>query len=226
MELKRRLVRLLASDDIEIILAELAQLPPATVLNPLFAGIVHGNETIRWHAITAMGQTVATLAAANMETARVVMRRLMWSLNDESGGIGWGAPEALAEIMACHAALAEEYAHILVSYMREDGNFLELPALQRGVVWGVGRLARVRPQLMTNWRAGFYLLAYLESRDAAVQGLAAWAAGLLGTKEAEQPLRQLVDDERQVRHYDNRCLVLTSVGELARQALQLLAARK
>ena len=92
MELKRRLVRLLASDDIEIILAELAQLPPATVLNPLFAGIVHGNETIRWHAITAMGQTVATLAAANMETARVVMRRLMWSLNDESGGIGWGAP--------------------------------------------------------------------------------------------------------------------------------------
>lgn len=25
-----------------------------------------------------------------MDSARIVMRRLMWSLNDESGGIGWG----------------------------------------------------------------------------------------------------------------------------------------
>jgi len=44
-------------------------------------------------------------------------------------------------------ALAEEYLHMLVSYMREDGpkafqdgNFIELPMLQRGLLWGIGRL--------------------------------------------------------------------------------------
>jgi len=40
------------------------------------------------------------------------MRRLMWNLNDESGGIGWGNPEAMGEILACHEALANEYAPI------------------------------------------------------------------------------------------------------------------
>jgi len=36
----------------------------------------------------------------------------MWSLNDESGGIGWGAPEAMGAIMARHTGLADEYANI------------------------------------------------------------------------------------------------------------------
>lgn len=53
------------------------------------------------------------------------MCRLMWTLNDESGGIGWGAPETMAEAMACHPHIAEEYVCILLFYIREDGNFLE-----------------------------------------------------------------------------------------------------
>jgi hypothetical protein len=95
-----------------------------------------------------MGVTVARLANQDMEAARIVMRRFMWSLNDESGGIGWGAPEAMAECLASHAGLAGEYTKILVSFMREDGFYLELPSLQRGLMWGIGRLAQVRPQLL------------------------------------------------------------------------------
>jgi len=45
---------------------------------------------------------ISNLTEKEMESARVIMRRLMWSLNDESGDIGWGAPEAMAEIIACH----------------------------------------------------------------------------------------------------------------------------
>ena len=55
-----------------------------------------------------MGAVVAHLAEKDMESARVVMRRLMCSLNDESGGIGWGAPEAMGEIIASHEGLASE----------------------------------------------------------------------------------------------------------------------
>eukprot|EP00362_Geleiidae_sp_MMETSP1317_P000447 CAMPEP_0201284794 /NCGR_PEP_ID=MMETSP1317-20130820/84991_1 /ASSEMBLY_ACC=CAM_ASM_000770 /TAXON_ID=187299 /ORGANISM="Undescribed Undescribed, Strain Undescribed" /LENGTH=71 /DNA_ID=CAMNT_0047606373 /DNA_START=1077 /DNA_END=1289 /DNA_ORIENTATION=- len=71
-----------------------------------------------------------------MEEARIVMRRMLWSMNDESGGIGWGVPEAMAEVMTCNKGLAEEYIHMLISYMREDGeelfqdgNFLEHESL-------------------------------------------------------------------------------------------------
>ena len=63
-----------------------------------------------------MGQVVSNLADTDMESARVIMRRLIWNLNDESGGIGWGSPEAMGDIMACHERLAGEYHRLLVSY--------------------------------------------------------------------------------------------------------------
>ena len=58
------------------------------------------DELIRWRAVSAMGIVTAALADARMDAARVIMRRMMWQLNDESGGIGWGIPEAMGEIMA------------------------------------------------------------------------------------------------------------------------------
>jgi hypothetical protein len=107
-----------------------------------------------------------------MEAARVVMRRLMWTLNDESGGIGWGAPEAMGEITARHAALADEFACILVSYIRPDCNFLEHPILQRGVLWGLGRLAHARPAAAAE--AVPFVASFCDSADPHHRGHAAW----------------------------------------------------
>jgi hypothetical protein len=92
-----------------------------------------GEEKVKCAAVKAMGAVVAKLADHNMEAARIIVRRLMWNLNDESGGIGWGSPEAMGEILARHRGLAGEYAHILISYIREDGNYLENQVLQEGV---------------------------------------------------------------------------------------------
>jgi hypothetical protein len=90
-------------------------------VSPLIAGLFHVGGNIKWHAVSALGGVMAVLAKEDMEAARIIMRRLMWSLNGESGSISWGGPEAMAEIMANHDGLAEEYAYILVAYMREDG---------------------------------------------------------------------------------------------------------
>jgi hypothetical protein len=166
-----------------------------------------------------MGLLTAELAERNLESARVVMRTLAWNLTEECGGIAWGTPESMAEIMACHETLADEYAAILVSYLREDGNFLEHEPLQRGVVWGIGRVAQVRPELLRAQDAGRYLLPYLESEDATVRGRAAWALGVLGTSEAGTKLETLLDDPEEVRLYLDRELVRSSVGDLASQAL-------
>ncbi len=121
--------------------------------------------------------------------------------------------------MASHETLAREYVQILASYMREDGNFLEYEPLQRGLLWGIGRLAQVERELLLAHHAGRYLLPYLESDDAAVRGLAAWAWGLLGTTEAVTELEALLEDHEEVRLYLDRELVTSSVGNLAGQAL-------
>ncbi len=227
---KRQIQRLLASRSLDDLLARLAALPPVQCINPLFAGICHHDPRIRWHAVMAMGATVARLADQEMEAARVVMRRFMWSLNDESGGIGWGAPEAMAEVLARHAGLAAEYTHILVAFMREDGFFLEHEPLQRGLMWGIGRLAAYRAPLLCQWHAGQYLPPYLSSPDPAVRGLAARAAGLLGIRAVRPRLAALAstatEEEAAVEVYDPESdrLLSATVARLARQALERIPA--
>ena len=216
---KRRISKLLESSDIEAVIHELRQLPASRVINPLIGALCSSNETVRWHAITALGPIVADLADHDMEAARVVMRRFMWSLNDESGGIGWGAPEAMGEIMAVHDRLAEEYGHMLVAYMREDGFYLELPQLQQGLMWGLSRFAMVKPDLLKAKNVIIYLLPYLNSPDSTVRGLAARALGFLQSKEASQELAKLVNDSAQVKIFLNRTFVADTVGGLAHKAL-------
>jgi hypothetical protein len=123
--LKKKLFDLLNQGNLDKALVEIGRLPPRQTINPLLSFIQSGNEKIKWGAVKAMGVVVSQLADLDLESARVIMRRLMWSLNDESGGIGWGSPEAMGEILATHRGLAHEYAHILLSYAREDGNYLE-----------------------------------------------------------------------------------------------------
>ena len=215
--LKREVLTLLQSEKFHRSLEELCQLPGRRVINPLFSFLLNREEQTRWRAITAMGAVVANLAEKDMESARVVMRRLMWSLNDESGGIGWGAPEAMGEIIASHEGLAKEYVSVLISYVREDGNFLEYEALQRGAIWGVGRVAQARPELVQ--KAVPHLVLFLESPDAAVRGLAAWTLGLLVAEAARPQLEVLLGDETEITLYMDDRLIVRSVGALAGEAL-------
>jgi len=210
----------LTCDDRAQALAELAKLSARQVVNPLFSFFCSTDPTVRWRAVTAMGVVVTTLASANMEAARVVMRRMIWQLNEESGGIGWGIPEAMGETMARHEGLAEEYAHMLVSYIQEDGNFLEHAPLQRGVLWGLGRLAGARPSLVKKATPDIEI--FLSAEDAQLRGLAAWILGLVGAQEARPRLEKLTADGAEVLLYldwrEERC----TVSELAGRALAAL----
>lgn len=144
-KLKQKICELMSMDDEEKAMEELLGLPTAQSINPLFSFIQSTNEVIKWRAVRAMGKVVAQMAVANLESARVIMRRLMWSLNDESGGIGWGAPEAMGEIMAQDERLAGEYKKILLSYLDEEGNYLEHEPLRQGALWALQRLDSAKP---------------------------------------------------------------------------------
>jgi hypothetical protein len=164
-----------------------------------------------------MGAVTATLADADIESARVIMRRLMWNLNDESGGIGWGSPEAMGEIMARNGRLAREFARILVSYLWEDGNYIEHPLLQRGVLWGVGRLGYARPERVRT--AGPLLGPFLVSPDPHLRGLAAWAAVPLRSNALAPALHALTADPDVIDIFIDDALVACPLSRLARQAL-------
>lgn len=203
-------------------LEHIKQYPEQALLHSIFSCLCSSDEKVRWHAISAFGAVMARLANQDMEKARIVMRRCMWMLNDESGGIGWGIPEAFAEAMACHAGLAKEYSHILVSFMREDGFYLELELLQQGLLWGIGRLALESPGRLIEKNCPVYLMPYFESLDPTVRGLAAWVAGLLMVRQAEKKLHGMENDPSKFQLFNRGVLTPVQIGEVAQNALKAL----
>jgi hypothetical protein len=122
--------------------------------------------------------------------------------------------------MASHGGLAREYAHILLSYAREDGNYLEHEGLQRGLLWGVSRLSEKRPELVRD-AAGLFL-PYLTSGDEVIRGLAARLMGLLRVKEARPLLQDLSQDESPISLGIENPLTMTRVKDLAEEALRAI----
>ncbi|MCI5148002.1 MAG: HEAT repeat domain-containing protein [Candidatus Electrothrix sp. MAN1_4] len=217
--------------DLAALETELSLLEEKELVNALFSAICHPDERTRWHAISVMGSAVARLAEQDMEEARIILRRMLWSLNDESGGIGWGAPESMAEIMCRHDGITKEYIHMLISYMRpdgeeewQDGNFLEHEMLQQGLMWAMGRLAQERKEYLLDRGVERDIPFYLESADATVCGLAARAIGLLGKTGQSEDVQRLnnlaQNDQRMLRLYDQGVFSTVSVAELAGRALE------
>jgi len=217
--LKRRVHQILTISEPDEQIRELSEIPAKKVVNVLFSKIQSTDENIKWSAVVAMGVFVSEIADQEMEWARVIMRRLMWNLNDESGGIGWGSPEAMGEIMACHGGLAEEYSNVFLSYTRLDGNYLEDEMLQRGLLWGIGRLCQVRPLIVQG--SIHCLLPYLGSNDVHVRGLAAWILGMLDApQEAAKGLERLMEEDREIRICIDRNFQKYRLKELAEKALR------
>jgi len=139
--------------------------PPKLLINYIIAATYNPVPAQRGLAVQAFGKLMAKIAAQDMEDARIIMRRLIWSLNDESGGIGWGAPEAMAEAMANVPQLCQEYIHILISYVQEDGNYLEYAPLRKGAIYGIERIASVIPQCVERHNILKYLESFLNDVD-------------------------------------------------------------
>lgn len=148
-KLKPVVLSILEHPDFETNFQEIHELPPQKTINALFSFLCSADTSIKNKAVIAMGEVVSKMAETDLEKARTVMRRLIWSLNEESGWIGWGSAEALGEIMARNETLAKEYHTILLSFVTEgNDNYLLYDKLREEVVQGLKRLSRVYPELV------------------------------------------------------------------------------
>ncbi len=227
--LKREVLALLERADLPSLKEEIKKFPPRQAINPLIGALCHRNEAVRWKAVAAIGVLVGEIARQDLEKARVIIRRFMWMLNEESGGMAWGVPEAMAESLANHATLAQEYASILISYVWEEGNYLEYPPAQRGVIWGIGRLAQVFPAFVKEYKAPEYALPLSTSEDPFVRGFWVWAYGQMGKEvigdllpEVLKRLKAMPKLELDLLFYDGKTLIQKTFQEIFTETLSQL----
>ena len=138
--LKKENFDIIRSGDLE----KLFSFPKKKAVSFLIGLLSYPDEQIKKRTIKALGMLVPRIADEDMESARIIMRKFMWNLNDESGGIGWGIPEAMAEIMKNHKGLRKEYEHILKSYARGGGNYLDFPPLEEEVKKAIRSLEDIK----------------------------------------------------------------------------------
>lgn len=232
-QLKKQILALLADQPLTALPEQLKRYREEETISPLFSALCSADALLHWQAVYAFGLIVPRLAARDMEAARIVMRRFLWSLNEESGGIGWGAPEALAEIMANSPPLADEYLHMLISYLLEDGpeehqegNFLELPMLQRGLLWGIGRIAAAQRERLLAAEVPAALGKYLASEDAMVRGLAVWALCQLGSAAHRAVVSRLAGEPVIIEIFTAGGLRQIPVRQLVAEYLRMVAGQQ
>jgi len=167
------------------------------------------HDLLHWRALEGLGH----LAGAQPEQVRKLISRLLWLLNEDSGSFGWGAAAALGEIGRHRLAVVKEIIPMFCGLLEED--FSRAPML-----WGIGRLAEVRPDQLNEVLPR--IVIFLTSTEAQVRALAAWALGKAGYCQAGADLQELLEDERPVAIYDRGELRHTTVAQVAREALASL----
>ena len=203
-------------------LAAIAALDAREVTGPLLSFLLLGGDMTA-RAAVSLGVSVAGLAETEPEAARNILRRFMWHMNEESGNIGWGIPEAFAEVLARSPRMAKEFHPILLSYIMDTGrddNFCDHNVLRRSCYWAVGRLARSRPELCVA--ALPWCIKGLADADIPCRGMAAWAlAQMPPSLEAAPALRRLAESglEEICYVFDGKEVCEHRVTELAASAL-------
>ncbi len=176
---KKILREQLESDQWKSIIPSIVDMDPKQATGPLLSFLLLGGDMTHRSAY-ALGQCIAKMAEAKPEDARNIMRRLMWHMNEESGNIGWGIPEAFAEILVHSEKMAKEFHSILLSYIIDTGrddNYCDHALLRRSCYWAVGRLVGARPELCDKIIPWLMKNIAGAEEDTVCRAMAVWALG-------------------------------------------------
>lgn len=115
------------------------------ILSQLTALSFEEDAEISERAIEVSGVAAGVIASRDPEYVRNYLLRLFWLVNDESGGIGWRAPELIGEILH-HCPQFNQFFPMLISLL--DLEEEDAPRFRAGTLWAIGRVAQVTKDAM------------------------------------------------------------------------------
>jgi len=114
----------------------------------LLVRMAYDKETlVGWRAIKAIGLSAKAIVKTDYDFLREAVRKLLWSLSDESGGIGWAAPEILGEIVS---ADPERFSDIIP--LIAEVYDIEEKVFRPGILYALGRIAEASPDLVMPFK--------------------------------------------------------------------------
>ncbi len=170
------------------------------------------NSLLTWRAMEAMGLVVAAISKNSPEQAGEIVRRLLWSITEESGGIGWTAIEMLAEIVVNDP---ERYRNLVALLME----FYDEEIFKDGVLYAIGRIGGRRPELLVDYsdKIEGIISDGMSSKYPRVRGLALIAYNRLRDRLQNidhKQINRLKKDESTFNVYEKGRLINRRVNEV------------
>jgi len=161
----------------------------------VFSALFESDELLRWRAIEALGLLAGQESQHDVERVREWLRRLLWNMNDESGGLMWHGAEAIGEILLNVEQLIPEFTIILHSFHREE-------PFQAGTYMALARLAGREPERVAPFVP--FLREGLSDPDPRIRAHAARILHRVGAPRAEHPAWDTVlADDTPITVYDH-----------------------
>jgi HEAT repeat protein len=178
--------------------------------------LYEADDYMHWLAIDALGRAGGGVAASDPDRTRELIRRLLWTLNEESGGSPWGATGAIGAIVAARPDLFAGYLSMICPFHDDASIYAEF-------IWSLAAVGRTRPDLAQEYVP--FLSAALGHGNAAVRGYAAWCLGALRVREAESALAACLGDAAAAAVYEGDGVYRRrTVGDIAADSLARMGA--
>ena len=163
----------------------------------------------RYKTAWLIGQVSARLATREPGPVADMLHRLFESCSD-SASMPWGMVEAIGSIIAARPDIYGAFTRHLLNFMGDAGT-------QEAVIWGMGEIAGVRPDLIR--KTPFYsTFHFLEHENPVLRGLMARMLGRIKATEASLQLIGLQNDQSEIIIYEQGEPVATTVAALVAEA--------
>ncbi len=215
-QLREKILEILDTKNFKEEITPLIEIYSSKMITPLFSASYNTSKVIRWHAISSFGYLARYLAENDPPRINEIIRRCIWMLTEESGGIPWNAPAIMGEIMANNREAAQIFSSILFSYIYEPGegpeNFLDNLQLRISSYWGIFRLSQILPEFVIENEKIIMQRLERENNQKALVLLYLTAANV-GLRERLTKMKLLTSDTRKIELYINEEFKVLSLRE-------------
>lgn len=118
---------------------KMARARVSRVIRFLMSRLYTEDETEKWKVIRALGAVAGEPEALSPQRAEDLLRRFAWALNDESGAVPYGVPEAIGEVLAVRPEFRPRFLPILCALLTEE-DMSQTGPIEQGAIWAVGRV--------------------------------------------------------------------------------------
>ncbi|MFH1049927.1 MAG: hypothetical protein V1779_03235 [bacterium] len=193
--------------------------------NAFFSASYNETKLISKRAVSCFGLLTKKTPQGQKEKIRNLMRKCIWMLTEESGGVPWKIPEIMGAIMSSDKTIAEDYKNILFSYIYEvDGefdNYLENPQLRKSVYFAIVQISKNFPELIHNETEVIKQRIACEQDIEIIANLCLIIANS-GLNVLKPFIKNYLSNKELIEIYSDDKIVLTTLGHIAQQSYQLM----